>query len=263
MWAVTRAAIVASGEKVAADLQVIVANVKAGRGTVGQLLNDDALYQRAKSIAADAEKAMANVREATDEARAAIADLRGKDGPVQGLTGDLQQTLTAARDAMSDLAENTEALKRNFLFRGYFNRRGYFDLDDISPEEYRRGALESPTGGRCGSGCGPTCCSSGHQGRRTAERGRQGAAELGDVDVCQIPEEPICRGRVRTGLTGDERFLLSRRRARLVRDYLVSRFDVGSEPDRHHAVGKHGRGSPTGDTWDGVGLAIFVPISAL
>ena len=62
---------------------------------------------------------------------------------------------------MADLAENTEALKRNFLFRGYFNRRGYFDLDDVSPEEYRRGALESAGRRPCGSGCEPTCCSSG------------------------------------------------------------------------------------------------------
>ena len=44
---------------------------------------------------------------------------------------------------MADLAENTEALKRNFFFRGFFNRRGYFDLDDVSVEEYRQGALET------------------------------------------------------------------------------------------------------------------------
>ena len=44
---------------------------------------------------------------------------------------------------MADLAENTEALKRNFFFRGFFNNRGYFDLDDVSVQEYRQGALET------------------------------------------------------------------------------------------------------------------------
>jgi phospholipid/cholesterol/gamma-HCH transport system substrate-binding protein len=257
-------AIVASGEKVAADLQVIVANVKAGRGTVGQLLNDDALYQRAKSIAADAEKAMANVRAATDEARAAIADLRGKDGPVQGLTGDLRQTLTAARDVMSDLAENTEALKRNFLFRGYFNRRGYFDLDDISPEEYRRGALESPD-------------------RKTLriwlradvlfERDADGEERLSEGGKARLnsamsmfvkyPKSPFVVEGYAPGLTGDERFLGSRRRAVLVRDYLVTRFEVDPNLIAIMPLGNMAEGSPSGDTWDGVGLAVFVPISAL
>src|SRR5688572_31323276 len=42
---------------------------------------------------------------------------------------------------MAGLSDNMEALKRNFLFRGFFNRRGYFNLADISPEEYRKGAL--------------------------------------------------------------------------------------------------------------------------
>ena len=86
---------------------------------------------------------MATVRQASEEARAAIADLRGENGPVKGLTGDVQQTLHSARDAMADLAETTEALKRNFFFRGFFNRRGYFDLDDVSVAQYRQGALET------------------------------------------------------------------------------------------------------------------------
>jgi phospholipid/cholesterol/gamma-HCH transport system substrate-binding protein len=61
---------------------------------------------------------------------------------MKGLTGDLSQTLDYARDAMQDLAENTEALKHNFFFRGYFNRRGYFDLSDVSVQQYRSGVLE-------------------------------------------------------------------------------------------------------------------------
>ena len=38
-------------------------------------------------------------------------------------------------------AENMEALKRNFFFRGFFNDRGYFNLADISPAAYRQGVL--------------------------------------------------------------------------------------------------------------------------
>jgi hypothetical protein len=52
-------------------------------------------------------------------------------------------TVLQAREATSDLADNMEALKRSFFFRGFFNDRGYFDLDAISPADYRSGVLEN------------------------------------------------------------------------------------------------------------------------
>ena len=117
---------IAATDRVTQNVQSILAGVRDGKGTIGQLLTDDALYQRAKQIATDAERAMASVRQASEEVRAAVAEFRGKDGPVRGLTGDLQQTLASTRDAMTNLAENTEALKHSFFFRGYFNRRRLF-----------------------------------------------------------------------------------------------------------------------------------------
>jgi phospholipid/cholesterol/gamma-HCH transport system substrate-binding protein len=135
-------AIATSGQKVTADMASIIANVRAGRGSIGKLITDDALYRQARDISEQAQKAVANLREASEQAKEAIADFRGDGGPMKGLTGDLSQTLEYARDAMHDLAENTEALKHNFFFRGYFNRRGYFDLSDVSVQQYRSGALE-------------------------------------------------------------------------------------------------------------------------
>src|SRR5829696_1853093 len=135
--------ITASGKKVAADLQTVIAGVRAGRGSLGKLVNDDALYTRVTTIADQAGKAMANLREATEDAKAAVADFRGDKGPIKGVTGDLQQSLASARETFADLAEASEALKHNFFFRGFFNKRGYFDLDDVTAEQYRAGALES------------------------------------------------------------------------------------------------------------------------
>jgi phospholipid/cholesterol/gamma-HCH transport system substrate-binding protein len=46
------------------------------------------------------------------------------------------------------MAEDTEALKHNFFFKGFFNHRGYYTLNSLSPQEYRRSKLfassESP-----------------------------------------------------------------------------------------------------------------------
>jgi phospholipid/cholesterol/gamma-HCH transport system substrate-binding protein len=43
------------------------------------------------------------------------------------------------------MAEDTEALKHNFFFKGFFNHRGYYTLGSLSPEDYRRSKLFGST----------------------------------------------------------------------------------------------------------------------
>ena len=257
--------IVASARQVSADLNAIVSGVRAGRGTVGQLLTDDSLYRSAKNMAAEAEKAVANVRVASEQARAAIDEFRGSGGPVKGVAGDLQHTLALARDAMSDLADATEALKRNFFFRGFFNRRGYFDLDDVTVQQYRQGTLATKDRRvmRIWLGSGVLFERDAAGQERLSADGR---ARL-DSAMSQFIRYPRTSPFVIEGYaqraTGDEQFLLSRRRAQLVRDYLVGKFGLDPNYVATMAMGEQADDSPQGDRWDGVALAMFIPMSAL
>ena len=45
-----------------------------------------------------AERAVVNLREATEQAKAAIGDFRGDKGPVRGAALEMQQAMSAARD---------------------------------------------------------------------------------------------------------------------------------------------------------------------
>ena len=111
---------------------------------MGKLVNDDALYEKVTNIATDAEQAAKTARAAAESARTAIEGLKGgpsSEGPLQSIARDLKQTLASTRDTMANLADNTEALKRSFLVRGYFRERGYYDLDAITAVDYRQGAL--------------------------------------------------------------------------------------------------------------------------
>lgn len=257
--------IMASTHEVTANLSAIVKDVRQGRGTVGKLVNDDALYEKVKTMAADAEKAVANVREASEQAKGAIADLRGDGGPMQGLTGDLQQTLAAARDAMSDLAENTEALKRNFFFRGFFNRRGYFDLDDITVAQYRNGALEA--GNRQVLRIwlrADVLFETDADGRERLSEGGRARLDSAMSQFVRYPRKTplVIEGYARE-LTGDERYLMSRHRAQLARDYLVGKFGLDPAYVAMMPMGAEAPGSPAGGTWNGIGLALFVSTTAL
>jgi phospholipid/cholesterol/gamma-HCH transport system substrate-binding protein len=241
------------------DLRAITANVRQGRGSVGKLLTDDALYDKARNIAAEAEKTMATLRDAAEQARGAVADFRGENGPMRGMAGDLQQTLAIARDAMEDLAENTEALKRNFFFRGFFNQRGYFDLDDVSLEDYRSGTLETPDRRalRIWVKSEVLFETAANGDERLSDDGRTRIDSAMAAFVNYPPTTPFVVEGYARAATADARFLMSQRRARIVRDYIVGKFGLDPRYVATMAMGNEAPGSPAGAEWDGVALALF------
>lgn len=165
--------IISTSKKVSEDVQVITAGVRAGRGTVGRLFNDEKIADSASKAFRDFEKTagntreisqqfthilsefqdrdmlqemeqtVRNVRQLTGQAKDVIADFQAKGGKGESVTGELSRTITDTREAMSSLAENMEALKRSFFFRGFFKKRGFYELDKVTVAEYREGKFAS------------------------------------------------------------------------------------------------------------------------
>jgi hypothetical protein len=251
---------------VLADARVIVNDVKAGQGTVGRLLTDDALYQRITGLAAEAEKTMANLQAVTDRARTTFEGVTARDSAAQQMIRSVQATLTEAQEVMSDLSEGTEALKRNILFRGFFRDRGFFDLDAITRDAYISGALEGD--------------------RRVAlrvwidaeglfSRAADGVEQLTDAgrrrldsamaDLTRYPRDSalVVEGYAQVS-EGGAANLVSADRAALVRDYLLTRFRRRATLTGIMPMGSQAPGSPGGnERWSGVALALFVDASAL
>jgi len=252
-----------SGARITDDAAHIAEGIRNGKGVIGKLMTDDALYNRATAIAQQTEETAASARQVVELAKKALEGFQAKDGPVQGITADLKQTLEGARTAMVGFAESMDALKHNFLFRGYFNGRGYFDLDDISPAAYRQGALTT--------------------GRREATRAWLRAEDLFEPDPGQPVNERLTdtgrahidasigpflkyvasgtvmvEGYAQQGAP-DERYLRSRARALLVRDYLLGKFHLDPEATGVMALGADSIDSPERRPWEGVALAVILP----
>lgn len=257
--------IATSGAKIAADIQGLADGVREGRGTVGHFFVDDELYRRANAVAADAEQTAANLREATDSAKRLLESVRKQGGPAQGLTSDLRVTLDKAQQALANLAENTEALKHNWFFSGYFKRRGYYSLGDISPEEYRKGAIEQSgrTKLRIWLDASMLFVTQPDGKRVLADEARARLdSAMGDF-LKYVGSGPlIVEGYAKDGAVA-ERFLESRERASLVRDYLLDRFGLNPDSVGIIPLGSEASKSPAGNSWDGIALAVFVPPSAL
>ncbi len=257
--------IASAGARVADDIAVITRDVRAGRGTIGQLFTDDELYRRANAIAADAQATAANLREATGTAKRLLDDMTRKGGPAQGATVELRDALRKANQTLTNLAENTEALKHNWFFSGYFKRRGYYSLAQMSPEEYRGGVIEQSGRVKLRIWLEASLLfviqPDGSLALTDAGRTRIDSA-MADFLKYSGSGPLIVEGYAEQG-AGAQRFLESRSRASAVRDYLLSRFGLNPDSVGVMPLGSQAPGSPAGNRWDGVALAVFVPPEAV
>jgi len=254
-----------NGTRIAADAQQIIADINAGKGTVGKLMKDDALYTRAQEIATEARDVVANLKEVSADARKALADFRSKEGPAQGLLADMRVTVTQAREAVSDLADNMEAMKRNFLLRGFFNRRGYFDLDAISPVDYRSGVLENGKRKALRIWLSEDVLFTDlpERGAVLSDDGKARIDSAMSAYLKYLPAYPLVVEGYATQGTKDERWRTAQVWAGMVREYLMQRYRLTPQMTGSISLGNDAKDSPTGDAWDGVAITLFVDREAL
>lgn len=249
-----------NGRTISADARDLTAKLNDGQGTIGKLINDDDLYRQMRDLTSEAHETMANLHQVSDEARRAISDFRSKDGPAMGLLADMRTTVGQAREATADLADNMEAMKHNFLLRGFFNKRGYFDLDAISPAEYRTGVLEN--GKRKAMRIwlkAPLLFAPGPDGTEVlSAEGRARIDSAMSTYLKYLPSNPIVVEGYAPAPTVADRFRVSRRRAGIVREYILGKYDVPPQTAGFIGLGAEALNSPDKDRWDGVALTLFL-----
>jgi phospholipid/cholesterol/gamma-HCH transport system substrate-binding protein len=278
-------AMTASARQIARNLQDITANINRGKGSLGKLMNDEELYTRIAGIAKQAEEISTQLKATVTSARETIDKFNGKGGgmqSVQSMQADLQQTLTYARGAMANLEENTESLKRNFLFRGLFNERGFYRVDAIAPDAYREGNVfgegREPLRIYLGAAIlfAPAQTPAQAQGKTDTAAANTNARDPLPVEVLTEEGRRRIDKAIATFLrypadsplmvegyspmpTSDLALLQSRARAALVRDYIVGRFGLNINRVGTVPLGASATDSPSSDgNWDGVGLALWV-----
>ncbi|MBI2186764.1 MAG: hypothetical protein HYU37_06510 [Acidobacteria bacterium] len=158
-----------------------------------------------------------------------------------------------------------EALKHNFFFRGFFNRRGYYDLDAISPAQYRSGVLEN--GKRKAMRIwlsSAVLFAPGPDGAETLTADGRARVDSAVVTFLKyLPSNPVVVEGYATDGTAGDRFRLSRQRAALVREYLLGRYGLMPRHTGFVALGADAVDSPAGSRWDGVALTLFLETEAL
>ncbi|MBI4263912.1 MAG: MCE family protein [Acidobacteria bacterium] len=249
-----------------ADARGLVNDVRAGRGTIGRLITDEALYERMAGIGREAEQTVRSLRETTEQAQRAVEAFTARDGTAQQITQTLRNTLAEVQEVTSDLAEGTEALKRNFLFRGFFRQRGFFDLDSVSREAYQAGVLEGQdrTALRIWIAEDGLFAREADGTERLTDAGRR-RLDSAMADLVRYPRDsPLVVEGYAESQGGEAAYLASVDRAQIVRDYLLARFRRQATLTGIMPMSDQAPGSPRGDgRWSGVALALFVSNEAL
>jgi len=280
--------IISTSKKVSDDVQVITARVRAGHGTVGRLLNDERVADSAssafrdfakaagntreisqqfshilsdfqdKKILQEMEQTVKNVRQLTGQAKDALTDFQAKGGKGESLTGDLRGTITDAREAMSDLAENTEALKRSFFFRGFFKRRGFYDLDSVTVADYREGRFaKDKLRHQTWIDAGEIFSASPDGSEDLSVVGmRRLQAVMADLQRYPKNSAIIIEGYSGKGLAG-EQFLISTDRALKVREHLVKKFHLDPDYVGTMPMGTVASTDKIHTSWEGVAIVVF------
>lgn len=151
----------------------IVEKVNQGEGTVGRLLNDDQLYRSTVALMTTAEKSLNSISNKLDSTTVVVTSMitgiesviRNVDNIVvkvddivqevndgKGLLGNLLKDSSRVANQLDAVlsnvisitedtrlgtarfAENMEALKRNWLFKSYFEQRGFYDKPGYEKE---------------------------------------------------------------------------------------------------------------------------------
>jgi phospholipid/cholesterol/gamma-HCH transport system substrate-binding protein len=254
------AQVIADAQSALNEAQRLVGDIRAGKGTIGRLVADDALYEQVVRASRDVAQSMENVREMTERTRDLVGAFAARDGTAQQIAAALQSTLSDVQEATADLAEGTEALKRNFLFRGFFRDRGFFDLDSVSREAYQSGALEKDrTRIRIWLDADVLFARDPTGVERLTDDGRR-RLDSAMADLVRYPRDsPLVVEGYASEAGGEPAYLQSVDRAGLVRDYLLSRFRRQATLTDIMPMGELASGSPRGDRrWSGVALAMFV-----
>jgi phospholipid/cholesterol/gamma-HCH transport system substrate-binding protein len=274
-----------------ANANDVITGLKQGRGTAGMLLRDEATASRVRQSVANAHQATSDFRDASGQVNAIVSDVRSRGvtrkldetiSSARNVTANLdvsakqvretiakatspdkqgvdagtnvRESLSNVNTASANMVDDTEALKHNFFFRGFFKHRGYYNLDNISSDTYRKDdVFSNPANERAWLSATELFTKDGSNSETTLSAGGKqllnaAVAKYGD----SVVDDPIVIEGYSDAVDLADQIASSRDRAILVREYLHRHFQL----DRNDlGIVSMGNSPPNGvghSRWDGI-----------
>ncbi|HJX95547.1 MAG TPA: MlaD family protein [Candidatus Acidoferrum sp.] len=201
---------------VTANLSSISTKINQGRGTIGALVNDKKVYTQ-----------------------------------LDQTTAGLRDTVNHAQAGVTAFQENMEAMKQNFLVRGFYKKRGYESSADLEKNEIAKLPDSAPL---------KSFAFDSKQlfdKQDTAKPKNQKALRAAGQFLADT-EFSVAVVIVSAGTTGDEQkdLVLTQARAMVVRDYLVGNFSFDDTQLKTLGRGK-GKSDTPDSGWGSVEIIVY------
>jgi phospholipid/cholesterol/gamma-HCH transport system substrate-binding protein len=200
----------------AANLGSITGKINDGQGTIGLLVNDKKIYTQ-----------------------------------LDQTTAGLRDTVVHAQAGVTDFQENMEAMKSNFLLRGYFKKRGYENASDLVKNDIP--SLPAATPLKTFTFDSQQLFDKEDSAKAKNQKSLRTAGQfLADTEF------GVAVVVVSSGSTGDAQkdLVLTQARAMVVRDYLVGNFSFDDTQLKTLGLGKVVGATPT-SAWGTVQIIVY------
>ncbi|MGC2464128.1 MAG: MlaD family protein [Candidatus Acidiferrum sp.] len=201
-----------------ANVSAITVKINNGQGTIGALVNDKQLYSQ-----------------------------------LDQTTVELHDTVSHAQAGVTAFQEDMEALKQNYLVRGFFKKRGYEDSADLAQNAVPE--LPQTTPLKTFTFDSKKLFDKEDTAKPKNQKSLRAAGEfLADTEF------GIAVVVVSSGATGDAQkdLVLTQARAMVVRDYLVGNFSFDDKQLKTLGRGKGKSGTPD-SAWGTVEIIVYPP----
>lgn len=273
----------------------VVLGLKNGKGTAGMLLTDADVANEVRRTIGHTEQASTNLQMTSQRLDRLIADVQSREFPkkvdqtlntvnetvskLDITTGQVEQfvsefsepdergvpaavnmreSISSANAVTNNLADVSEALKHNFLLRGFFKERGFYNLTNLSPTHYRDDSEFTGSKSHRLWISAEQIFRQNSQGRE--ELSTQGKAAL-DQALSQygdsILDEPIVVEGYASGGSVSQNVDRSRERAVAVRLYICEHFHLDTLGVGAVALDDRPPNGTDKTTWDGISVVLL------
>ena len=239
----------------------LLVGLKEGRGPAGMLLRDEKVADQIRETLSTVQSTTSNLKQASAGVNSIVADVQQRQFPQKiddtmtqihsastqanetidqvhqsvaqalgpdayGVTAgqNISESLSNVNGATGNMAEDMEALKHNFIFKGFFNHRGYYTLSSLPPQEYRLSKLFASNRSPRVWLSADAIFQQGPHGEELSDGGKHAidAAVLSSGDSI-FAHPVVIEGYADEGAPADA-LALSYARAQIVRNYLEARY---------------------------------------
>jgi phospholipid/cholesterol/gamma-HCH transport system substrate-binding protein len=207
---------------------------------------------------ASARDASQQIDQASQKVNVTLVDALGTDRSGENGAENIRETLSNVNLATANLADDTEALKHEFFFRGFFKKRGFYSLDELTPAQYRTNAyFQNVHNHRSWLSAADTFTLNSKATEVLSPAGEQQIDQIVGGMKDQIVDQPLVVEGYSSQVSPSGQVLLSRSRSLLVASYMEKRYHLRSQDIGVMSLNATPPSASSKSSWDGVCIMVL------